>query len=113
MMYELNKQGFALMVVDALEAIYKEHTAPAYCEYVDPIAVYNNLEPVFNAVEKYQKRIRRKNADRHKAYVFLLMDVFDYKVFKKTEYGQKEFDKILAKIESVKKKWMMKNDVAN
>lgn len=103
MMYELSKQGLAMAVIDALEAIYKEHKTAPYRFYVDPIAVYNNLDEVCNAIEKYQKRIRRKNADKHKAYVFLLEDVFEYKVFKHTEYGQKEFDEFLEKIKNIKK----------
>ena len=47
-----------MAVIDALKAIYKEHETTPYCYYVNPIAVYNNLEQVSNAVEKYQKRIR-------------------------------------------------------
>lgn len=110
MMYELNKQGFAMVVLDTLKAIYKENATPPYYEYVDPIAVYNNLEKVSNAIEKYQKRIRRKNADKDKAYGLLLMDIYDYEVLKKTEYGQKQFDKFLAQINKVKER-MMKNEI--
>lgn len=108
MIYELSKQGFAMIVLDAMKAIYKEHNTAPYCNYVDPIAVYNNLEKVSNAIEKYQKRIRRKNADKQKAYVFLLEDIFEYKVLKHTEYGQKQFDKYLAQINKVKERMMKK-----
>ena len=50
MIYELSQQGLAMVVLDTLEAIYKEHATTPYREYVDPIAVYNNLEQVSNAV---------------------------------------------------------------
>lgn len=102
-MYELNQQGLAMAVIDAIKAIHKEQETAPYCYQVDPIAVYNNLEQVSKSVEKYQKRISRKNTDKDKAYGLLLMDIFEYKVFKKTEYGQKEFEKNLAKIKNIKK----------
>lgn len=104
MIYELSQHGFTMAVTNELERIYKEHATSPYCEYVDPVAVYNNIKQVYDAIERYRKRISRKNADKHKAYGLLLLDIFNYKVFKHTEYGQKEMDKILAQINKALKK---------
>ena len=52
----------------------------------------------------------RENADKYKAYVFLVEDTLKYEVFKKTECGKKEFDKVLAKIKNIKKERMIKNE---
>ena len=104
MMYPLNKEGFTMIIAEAIETVCKQHQEDFFTwNYIDLLVIYNNLLAICDIVIKYQQRIKRKNADLDWAFGKLIIELSPYDVLKHTEAGEKRFQEYIDKIDKMKK----------